>query len=207
MDIIKPIRTIKNSSEAVIKEKGSVFHGFAFPAASEEEIQKLLSALRKKYFDATHHCYAFRLRDGKFKYSDDGEPSGTAGVRILNAIDHFEVTDILCVVVRWFGGTKLGVGPLGKAYFSSGEAAVGKAEILEKLPFFVYNIEVPYEHTSSLYHIFEKYGVKIRDKNYDDIPKFECFLPANDEEKILTEIKNSTNNRVIVLKQPELLYL
>src|ERR1035437_8880518 len=119
MSIIKPIRSIEGFTEAGIKEKGSAFTGQAYFMSDSDECVKKLNKIIKQFYDATHHCYCYKLNSGEAKYSDNGEPSGTAGIRILNAIEHFDLTDILVVVIRYFGGTKLGVGPLGKAYYES----------------------------------------------------------------------------------------
>ena len=114
MNIVKSIRTIEGITEASIKEKGSVFTGKAYFMSNSQDCIAKLNEIKKEFYDATHHCYCYKLNTGEIKYSDNGEPSGTAGIRILNAIEHFILTDMLVVVIRYFGGTKLGVGPLVK---------------------------------------------------------------------------------------------
>lgn len=103
--------TLAEPAEALYKEKGSKFLAYAYPVSSEEQIRECLEALRKRYYDATHHCYAWRLgADGQnYRVNDDGEPSSTAGRPILGQLLSYGVTDVLVVVVRYFGGTKLGV--------------------------------------------------------------------------------------------------
>ena len=103
--------TLAGPAEAIYKEKSSKFLAYAYPVESEEEIRTLLDALRKKYYDATHHCYAWRLgpHGETFRTNDDGEPSGTAGKPILGQLLSNELVNCLIVVVRYFGGTKLGV--------------------------------------------------------------------------------------------------
>src|ERR1035437_10108273 len=103
MNIIKSIRTIEGFMEAGIKEKGSVFTGQAYLVNNPEDCLSKLNEIKKEFYDTTHHCYCYKLNTGEIKYSDNGEPSVTAGVRILNAIDHFELTEILVVVIRYFG--------------------------------------------------------------------------------------------------------
>ena len=98
MNGITQIKTILSYSETKFKEKSSIFLGFAYPVKSIEDVTGKLALVRKKYFDATHHCYAYKLANNILKYSDDGEPSGTAGIRILNVIEHFNLVNILLVV-------------------------------------------------------------------------------------------------------------
>ena len=100
MSEIEKIKSITKFTETKFKEKGSQFIGQAYPVQKEEEAQELLESIRKKYYDATHHCYCYNIFESVNKYSDDGEPSGTAGIRILNAINHFELTNILVVSIR-----------------------------------------------------------------------------------------------------------
>ena len=104
-------RTVAAEAEAACRERSSKFLSWIYPVRSEEEIRERLDALRKKYYDATHHCYAWRLgpRGEAFRANDDGEPSGTAGKPILGQLLSNDITDCLVVVVRYFGGTKLGV--------------------------------------------------------------------------------------------------
>ena len=115
-----------------IKIKGSQFIGYAIKVISVQNAEEELSSIKKEHFDATHHCYAFKLNTGEEKYSDDGEPNGTAGVRILNAINHYNLTNIIIIVVRYFGGTKLGIGPLGKAYGDSAYDIAAKFKDFEQ---------------------------------------------------------------------------
>jgi len=119
-------RTIKTASEGFYKEKGSKFIAYAYPVLSEEEVKKELENLRATYPDARHICYAFIIGTDKsfFRYSDDGEPNGTAGLPIYNQLRSFDLTNILVAVVRYFGGTKLGVSGLIEAYKVSTEDAL-----------------------------------------------------------------------------------
>ncbi|MDZ7795955.1 MAG: YigZ family protein [Candidatus Marinimicrobia bacterium] len=126
-------RTISRTSESKINIKGSKFLGFAYPLENEEEVNTILASLRKKYYDATHHCYAWQVgygKDMRFRYHDDGEPSGTAGKPIYMAVTHRELTNILVVSVRYFGGTKLGTGGLARAYGQSASLALDKAKTI-----------------------------------------------------------------------------
>jgi uncharacterized YigZ family protein len=127
--------TVKTASEIEIKIKGSKFFGRAFPCKSEAEAESALTLIRKKYFDATHHCFAYRIGLGpetKFRYSDAGEPSGTAGKPIYDQILGQNLTNVLVVVTRYFGGTKLGTGGLTHAYSDSAAEAINRAGVIEE---------------------------------------------------------------------------
>ncbi|PLX14682.1 MAG: YigZ family protein, partial [Marinilabiliales bacterium] len=126
--------TISKPSEGLFKDRGSKFLAFAYPVSSEEEIKAFQEQLRSDYHDARHHCYAYMLGPKKENYraNDDGEPSSTAGKPILGQIRSFDLTNILIVVIRYFGGTKLGVGGLINAYKTAAEEALKNAKIIRK---------------------------------------------------------------------------
>ncbi|MBR3292070.1 MAG: YigZ family protein [Bacteroidales bacterium] len=128
-------RSIAAPSKGIYKELGSKFLAFAYPVETEEAAKKILEEVRKEYFDARHHCYAWRLgRTGEpWRMNDDGEPSSTAGRPIHGQLLSNELSDILVVVVRYFGGTKLGVPGLIRAYRSATQDALSNAEIIEKV--------------------------------------------------------------------------
>lgn len=128
-------RSIAAPSKGIYKELGSKFLAFAYPVETEEAAKKILEEVRKEYFDARHHCYAWRLgRTGEpYRMNDDGEPSSTAGRPIHGQLLSNELSDILVVVVRYFGGTKLGVPGLIRAYRSATQDAIANAEIIEKV--------------------------------------------------------------------------
>ena len=128
-------RSIAAPSKGIYKELGSKFLAFAYPVETEEAAKKILEEVRKEYFDARHHCYAWRLgRTGEpWRMNDDGEPSSTAGRPIHGQLLSNELSDILVVVVRYFGGTKLGVPGLIRAYRSATQEALSNAEIIEKV--------------------------------------------------------------------------
>lgn len=145
--MITTYKTIDRKSEGLYKEKGSKFIAYAFPVSSEKEIKEIVATLKKEFHDARHHCFAFRLGADMnfFRSNDDGEPSGTAGKPILGQIQSFGVTNVLIVVVRYFGGTKLGVGGLIQAYREAAKDALAKAEIIEKNVEKQYELEFSYE--------------------------------------------------------------
>ncbi len=128
-------KTILNPSEGLFKDKGSKFISFAYPVYSEEQIREIIQVLKKEHHSARHHCYAWRLGYEKllFRSNDDGEPSSTAGKPILGQIQSFDLTNILIVVVRYFGGTLLGVSGLINAYKNAAQDAISQAVIVEKI--------------------------------------------------------------------------
>ena len=127
-------KTILSPSEGMFKDKGSRFIARAFPVESVEEIKEILAALRKEYHDARHHCYAYRLGpgDSNYRVNDDGEPANSAGKPILGQIQSHDLTNILIVVIRYFGGILLGVGGLIHAYREAAKESLEHAEIVQK---------------------------------------------------------------------------
>ncbi len=138
--------TISHTSEGIYKEKGSRFLAFAYPVETEEEAKDYLKALKKKYYDARHHVYAFRLGADMQTYrcSDDGEPSNSSGPPVLGQIQSAGLTNILIVVVRYFGGTKLGVPGLINAYRSAAADAIAQNEVVEKFEEDVFSVYFSY---------------------------------------------------------------
>lgn len=140
-------KTILQPSQGVYREKGSKFLAFAFPANSETQVKHYLETLRKQYYDATHHCYAYVLGFDKSAYrvNDDGEPSGTAGRPIHGQMLSFDLTNTLIVVIRYYGGTNLGVPGLIHAYKTAAAEALRNATIVTQIVKEVYQIEYPYD--------------------------------------------------------------
>jgi uncharacterized YigZ family protein len=127
-------KTLKEASQGLYKEKGSKFIAVAAPATSLDEVRLQLETLRKRYHDARHHCYAYRLGEEPYdiRYNDDGEPSGTAGKPIFGQIQSFDMTNVLIVVIRYFGGVKLGTGGLIQAYKAAARDAIENGVIITK---------------------------------------------------------------------------
>ena len=200
------IKTINDFLQISIKEKGSEFIAIVYPVDNEENVLNHLQEIRKKYYDATHHCYAYKIKSGEQKYSDDGEPNGTAGIRILNAIEHFDLSDVMLVVVRYFGGTKLGVGPLGKAYYNASIEVLEKSNILSKILFQEIEIEVDFVFISQIHRIINQFSAIISDSQFTNKAKFKCFIKPNDFEKINIELTNLTNGQILIKQKPDFKY-
>ncbi len=201
------IKTIAAESEFKFKEKGSLFIGLSSSIISEEEGIILLNSVKKKFYDATHHCFSYKLADGLFKYSDDGEPNGTAGIRIHNAQNHFELTNIITIVVRYFGGVKLGVGPLGKAYY---EAAIQNLEASLKIQKELYQqieLEYKFEQTKYVHHLISKFELVVNKKLFDLSPVMYCSIKASRVNEITSELNQNYNPNLILRITNNLFYL
>ena len=163
-------KTIAVASEEVLfKEKNSKFFGYAFPVTSEEEVKKILEHLRKEHFSARHWCYAYQIGTEKIQYraNDDGEPNNSAGMPIYGQIQSFEVTNVLVVVVRYFGGVKLGTGPLGVAYKTAIGEALDEAEKEEKIVTAQFRVSVPYTDADVAMRFIKDLGAEIIQRDYD----------------------------------------
>jgi uncharacterized YigZ family protein len=159
LEIKDTYKTIANPSEEVLlKEKSSKFFGYAFPVSSQEEIKMYLEHLKKQHFGAVHFCYAYQIGTEKieFRANDDGEPSNSAGMPIYGQIQSFELTNILIVVVRFFGGTKLGVGGLISAYKTTAQMALEAASIIEKTIDVSFKITFDYKNINKVMRIIKE---------------------------------------------------
>ena len=164
-------RTVAAPAEAACRERSSKFLAWIYPVRSEEEIREHLEALRKRFFDATHHCYAWRLgpRGEAFRANDDGEPSGTAGKPILGQLLSNELTDCLVVVVRYFGGTKLGVPGLIAAYRESAAAAIEAAQIVERTVDRIVTVDFPYVAMNDIMRVVKELQPRIGEQTFDNL--------------------------------------
>lgn len=148
---MKPYKSVKQRSEAEYTVNRSRFIGRCFPVESEEAALCLLGDIRKKHWDATHNCFAYRIGDNAAaRFSDDGEPGGTAGKPIMDVLTGRELTNVLCVVTRYFGGILLGAGGLVRAYSKSAAEAVAKAGVVSYLPGTVLDIPMDYSRYGAL---------------------------------------------------------
>lgn len=169
--------SIKASSEGLYKDNGSRFLSLAYPVKSAEEAEEIVKKLRKEHYDATHHCYAYRigLKGEPWRANDDGEPSGTAGRPILGELLSRNLSDILVVVVRWFGGVKLGVPGLIKAYRTATQEALLNAETITKTATLPMKITFPYSQTDRVLRELRKRNIEDSDKKFEE----ECSLTAH----------------------------
>lgn len=184
-------KTITGRAEAIFKDKNSKFIALALPAATEQQAKTELEKIRKQYFDATHHCFAFRIGIDKSanRSSDDGEPSGTAGKPIYNQILSKDLTNILIVVVRYYGGTKLGVSGLINAYKSSAKTALENAEIITKDIYEIYTLDFKYELLNNIMRLVKDEHCKIINQNFDNDCNIKLKIPKNNISSFLTKTK------------------
>ena len=179
-------KTIARAAETTYRQLSSKFLVYAYPVETEEEIKEYLDALRKKWFDATHHCYAWRLgaHGELFRANDDGEPSSTAGKPILGQLLSQEVTNCLVVVVRYFGGTKLGVPGLIAAYKESTAQVLAECEIIEKTVDVVYNVQFSYMAMNDIMRIVKDMQPRIVSQEFDNMCNMTLAIREADAEQL-----------------------
>lgn len=167
---IDSYKTISRPTEEVLyKEKNSKFFGYAFPIQKEEEVKEILESIKKVHYNARHWCYAFQLGAEQIYYraNDDGEPSNTAGAPIYGQIQSFEVTDVLIVVVRYFGGVKLGVGGLITAYRATAQMAMEEADIIEKTIDKKFKVRFEYKDMNNVMRVIKEKNLNILDQKME----------------------------------------
>jgi uncharacterized YigZ family protein len=194
-------QTIEKASTGVFKNKGSKFLAFAYPVKTEQEIKLLMDGIKKEYFDARHHCFAYRLGPEKkvFRVNDDREPSGTAGKPILSQILSNDLTNILIVVVRYFGGTLLGTSGLIQAYKLSSADAITNAKIVACSVFATYQVFFTYTELNMVMKYIKDYDLICENPEFD--LKCTCIL------KIKKEIINNVLPKLSTLENVTLNYL
>lgn len=171
-------KTIESAVEnTLLKEKGSKFIGFAFPVNNEEELKNALEKVRTEHPKATHHCYAFRigLNGENYRANDDGEPSGSAGLPIYNQLLAHEITNVLVISVRYYGGTKLGVSGLVKAYKESAKITLEEANIITKELETEIEIQFQFNQQNTIFTLLSKFDAKVL--NFDT--QENCILTAS----------------------------
>lgn len=183
--------TIKNSSEGIYKEKGSKFIAFAYPIYSEEEFKDHLAQLKKDYHDARHHCYAFRigLTENEYRYSDDGEPNNSAGKPIYGQLLSSNITNVAIIVIRYFGGTKLGVGGLITAYKEAAKDAISNAEIVKRTVNHYYKIKFDYPAMSDVMNFIKLNNLNITNQVFENSCLIEFNIHTQEAKQIISELK------------------
>lgn len=163
-------RSIAATTRKTLRVEGSKFIATAVPVESLPRAEEAIGMVRKKFFDATHNCYAYAIGSERelFRHSDDREPTGTAGMKILSAVESVDVSDVLVVVTRYFGGTKLGIGGLGRAYFESARDALRSASYVLKQVTEELEILFPYDEINAVMTTISRAGAKIVETAYQD---------------------------------------
>lgn len=192
--------TIEKQAEGLFKDKGSKFFAYAFPVQTEEEIKQHIINLKKQHPGARHWCYGFRLGAEKkvFRANDDGEPSGTAGKPILNQIISADLTDVLVVVVRYFGGTLLGTGGLIQAYKSAASEALQQCVIITKYITQICRVNFNTEITNMVMRLLKEYDAEIVQHTFDTENEIIFNIRLSFTEKLINQLKeNNINSKIL----------
>ena len=183
--------TIAKESEGLYKEKGSRFIALAYPVRTEEEVKQHVADVKKKYYDARHHCYAYILGANKdaYRMNDDGEPSGTAGRPIHGQLLSKDLTDTLIIVIRYFGGIKLGVSGLINAYKTAAKDALDNNTIVEKFVEEDYQLRFPPLSMNKVMQLLKRETVKITDQQYDNDCIIRFTVQKRDADNLLEALR------------------
>ncbi len=184
-------KTIAGPSEGIYREKGSKFIALAFPVESEAEVKEKLAEIQKQYFDARHHCYSYILGPNKdaYRLNDNGEPSGTAGRPIHGQLLSKDLTNTLVIVVRYFGGIKLGVSGLINAYKTAAKDALDAATIIEKTVDETYKVSFDYSVMNSVMQLLKDPYVSILGQGYEDRYLITFKIRRREADRIVTALK------------------
>lgn len=184
--------TILSPAKGEFKDRGSKFLAYAFPVKTEQAIGDCQEEVRKEHPKARHHCYAWRLGTGRdrYRFQDDGEPSGTAGKPILGQIDKWQISDILVIVVRYFGGTLLGTSGLINAYRESTVEALSRAVITETIIYEHFRLSFEYSLMSDVMNALKKLNIIITKQEFTNAGLVEIDLPAGNASEVLLQMKS-----------------
>ena len=196
MNLSDKYKTVVGESIGEFRDKGSKFLSYCYPVLDEAEWQEKLLAIKKLHPKSRHHCYAYRIgREGNnFRANDDGEPSGTAGRPILGQIDSFELINVFIVVVRYFGGTKLGTSGLINAYKTCAFEALSNASIIEKTVEDIYRITFDYSIMSNVMNAVKKANINVVKQEFEAIAFVDIALPQSEVENTLLHLKARIGN-------------
>jgi uncharacterized YigZ family protein len=185
-------QTIERESQGIFKDKGSKFYAFAFPVKQEDDVKEILAQLRKEHHSARHHCYAWRIGTEEITYraNDDGEPSSTGGKPILGQLQSFNVTNILLVVVRYFGGTLLGVSGLINAYRNAAADALKNAKIIQKTIEKKVILNFTYNELSEVMNTIKQENLTIINSRFEEKCNLTFSVRNSEYEKALTKFSN-----------------
>lgn len=190
--------TIGESSEGLFKDRGSKFIAYLIPCSSPEKFAQILEEIKTLHHKARHHCFAYRfINDKQFRYSDDGEPGGTAGKPIYNQLLSSEIVDVVCIVVRYFGGTKLGTSGLINAYKEAAKDAIANNIILTKYHEEVINVKFDYSVMGQLMNTLKQMEINIRKKELEEHPVITIGARRSQTQLVIRKIKAHMLHRSI----------
>lgn len=194
--------TIAGSGKAEIVEKKSRFIASVFPVHTQEEADEILNKLRKQYWDATHNCFAYQIgeRNEIQRFSDDGEPQGTAGKPILDVLKGQDIKDTLIVVTRYFGGTLLGTGGLVRAYGKGAKEGILAAGLIEKMRVCLFTLEMTYPLSGKVQYLLNDKSYVIRESQYTEVVRFIVEVTMGEEETFTNWLINETNAEISIEK-------
>ena len=183
-------QTIEKAGMAQFSDRGSKFFGYALPLVSVDDFRRQLALLRKEHPKATHHCFAYRLgTDGTvYRVSDDGEPSGSAGRPLLGQIDSRQLTQVLIVVVRYFGGTQLGVPGLIHAYKTTAALALDQTPVVQKPVLIPYRLEFDYTRMNDVMRVIKQFDCLVTQQDNQLFCRLETGIPKNCLQEVLTRL-------------------
>ena len=187
--------TVHEKKTYEVKIKGSKFIGQILPINNTDHAESELNEIKKQYHDATHNCYAYRAGDKdniSYRFSDDGEPGGTAGKPILSVIEGNRLNNVLIVVTRYFGGTKLGTGGLTRAYSLCASEVVKKSNIHKIVVYKKIKVKIPHTFVNSFYKIVEDLKVKILDTQYSDVISADLMIEEEKVDKFINIISETS---------------
>ena len=196
-------KTVYQGASAEIVEKKSRFIADVFPVTTEEEALSVLEKVKKQYWDARHHCWAYVIgrEQVQERCSDDGEPSGTAGKPILEVIRGQELHDVLIVVTRYFGGTLLGTGGLVRAYTLAAQEGLALSNIITRIDGVKLQIETDYTGLGKIQYLLGQRGIPVFESEYTEKVQLTVLIPVEEEKKLTSEIIEATNGQAVVERE------
>ncbi|MBQ9266715.1 MAG: YigZ family protein [Clostridia bacterium] len=205
--MLRQFYTIDKEVTAEIEVKKSEFIADIFSISNEQDFKEKMNFVKKKFNDARHHVFAYRLADGLERYSDDGEPAGTAGVPILDILRGNNLHDVLVVVTRYFGGTLLGTGGLVKAYSDAAKLAIEKAKVIEKFLAVEYELEIPYNDYNIVQHYCSTNGFVITNSSFSDIVQLQIVVKEEEGRRFTKELCEILDGKVDITMIKENFYI
>ena len=196
--------SVKSRVQHEIKVKGSRFIGIVIPVDTREAAEELIENIRKQSHDATHHCYAWRIglkSDVQFQYNDDGEPSGTAGKPIYDTIEGRDLNNLVCVVTRYFGGTKLGTGGLARAYSQCASETLDQAKIVRHLIIDRLILRFEFDHIGAVMPCLSRFHCKTIETRYQPAPEIEISVRQSLTDPLCESLVNETAGQIEIIRE------
>ena len=201
-------KSVLTGGTGEIEEKKSRFIAHVEPVSTEEEATAFIAAMKKQYFDARHNCYAFVIGDNSelTRCSDDGEPSGTAGRPMLEVLTGEGITNVVCVVTRYFGGTLLGTGGLVRAYQAATKEGLNNSVIIKKRPGILIEISCDYTDVGKLQYTFANKGIRVLSSDYGADVLFKIVVDIDEKESIKKDLTEITSGKATIIESDKCMY-